>query len=58
MALNIKREGDPREATRIINIYNQKQLGEHPSITYTSNCIDNLQWDPNIPTIITSDWNM
>ena len=58
MALNIKREGDPREATRIINIYNQKQLGEHPSITYTSNHIENLQWDPNIPTIITGNWNM
>src|SRR5260221_1314798 len=46
------------EATRIINIYNQKQLGEHPSIIYTSNHIENLQWDPNVPTIITGDWNI
>ncbi len=58
MALNTQREGDTMEATRIINIYNQKQLGEHPSIIYTSNCIKNLQWDPNVPTIITGDWNI
>src|SRR5260221_8898865 len=37
MALNIKREGNPREATRIININNKKQLGEHPYVTYNSN---------------------
>ncbi len=58
MALNIKREGDEREATRIINIYNQRELGEHISMIYTSNCITDLQWDPTIPTIITGDWNI
>ncbi len=58
MALDVKREGDVNEATRIINIYNQKQLGEHPSPSYTSDRISNLQWDPNTPTIITGDWNI
>jgi len=58
MALDIKREGDVREATRIINIYNQRELGEQPSMIYTSNCIANLQWDPNAPIIITSNWNI
>ena len=58
MALNIKREGDTSEAMRVINIYNQKELGANPSITSTSNCIANLQWDPTTPTIITGDWNI
>ena len=58
MALNIKREGDIMEATRVINIYNQKKLGASPPMIYTSNHIANLQWDPTIPTIITGDWNI
>ena len=58
MALDDKREGDENVATRIINIYNQKQLSEHPSPTYTSDCISNLQWDLNAPTVITGDWNI
>ncbi len=58
MTLNIKREGDMMETTRVINIYNQKELGANSSTVYTSNCITNLQWDPTIPTIITGDWNI
>src|SRR5258708_15659871 len=58
MALDIKRAGDTSKAMRVINIYNQKELGANPSITYTSNHITNLQWDPTTPTIITSDWNI
>ncbi len=44
--------------TRIINIYNQKQLGDHAHPNYTSDCIATLQWDLHIPTIITGDWNI
>ncbi len=47
MILEVKRTGDPNSPTRIINIYNQKQLGENRNI-YT---IDHLT------TVITRDWN-
>ncbi len=58
MALNIKWENDVTEATRIINIYNQKQLGDHAHPNYTSDCITALQWDLHILTIITGNWNI
>src|SRR5258708_5099728 len=58
MTLDIKREGVMTEAMRVINIYNQKELGANPTTIYTSNHIANLQWDPSIPTIITSNWNI
>src|SRR5258708_35972 len=58
MTLKIKREGVMTEAMRVINIYNQKELGANPTTIYTSNCIANLQWDPSIPTIITGNWNI
>ncbi len=58
MVLDIKREGDIREATWIINIYNQRELGEQPSVIYTSNHITNLHWDPNALTIIMGNWNI
>ena len=58
MILEIKREGDSNEATRLINIYNQKQLGDlHPPV-FTSDHLARIQWDPSIPTIITGDWNI
>ena len=58
MAIKIKRNGDTAEAMRIINIYNQKQLSDPTPPSYTSDRIANLQWDPNVPTIITGDWNI
>ncbi len=58
MAIEIKRDSDITEAMRIINIYNQKQLSDHIPMTYTSDCIANLQWDPHVPTVITGNWNI
>ena len=35
MILEASREGDPSTPTRVINIYNQKQLDKPNSMTYT-----------------------
>ena len=56
MILEVKRTGNPNEPTRIINIYNQKQLGENRNI-YTVDHLARIHLDPNTPTIITRDWN-
>ena len=57
MVLKIKREGDISEAMRLVNIYNQKQLGDLPPLTYTSDCLARIQWDEATLTILTGDWN-
>ena len=57
MILETKRTGNPGNPTRIINLYNQKQLGEHNGSTYTIDCLSRIHLNPEIPTIITGDWN-
>ena len=56
MILEVKRTGDPNSPMRIINIYNQKQLGENRNI-YTIDCLARIHLDLNTPTVITGDWN-
>ncbi len=56
MILEVKRTGDPNKPTRIINIYNQKQLGENRNI-YTVDCLARIHLNLNTPMIITGDWN-
>ena len=57
MILEAYREGDSVTPARLINIYNQKQLGEPNSITYTVDHLASIYLNPAIPTIITRDWN-
>src|SRR5260221_10542205 len=56
MILEVKRTGDPNKPTRIINIYNQRQLGENRNI-YTVDHLARIHLNSNTPMIITGDWN-
>ncbi len=57
MILETKRTGDPSNPTRIINTYNQKQLGEQNENIFTIDHLTRIHLNLEIPTIITGDWN-
>src|SRR6266849_2617545 len=52
--LDIKRHGALQRNVRIINIYNAPEGGEHFAVDY----LRRLILDPEIPTVITGDWNL
>ena len=56
MILDIKREGSTNPPTRMINLYNQKPLGEQYS-EWTIDRLARANLDPSTPTVITGDWN-
>ena len=58
MVLEIKREGSNKEPTRLINIYNQKPLGNQPQTGWTIDRLIKANIDPATPIIITGDWNI
>ncbi len=58
MVLDARREGLNREPTQIINIYNQKALGEHLQTEWTIDRLARKSIDHTKPTIITRDWNI
>src|SRR5258708_4667793 len=58
MILDARRESSNREPTHIINIYNQKALGEHQQAEWTIDRLARVTIDHTKPTIITGDWNI
>ena len=58
MILDVRREGSNGEPTCIINIYNQKALGEHQQAEWTIDRLARVNIDHTKPTIITGDWNI
>src|SRR5258708_18091579 len=58
MILDARRESSDREPTCIINIYNQKALGEHQQAEWTIDRLARVTINHTKPMIITSDWNI
>ena len=58
MILDARRDSSDREPTCIINIYNQKALGEHQQAEWTIDRLARVTIDHTKPTIITGDWNI
>ncbi len=56
MILDVKCEGTRHLPTRLINLYNQVELGEEHG--YTTDQLANTTLHPGTPTIITGDWNL
>ena len=58
MILDIKRNNSSLPTTRIINIYNQRELSESQNISFTAERLAEKILDTDTPTIITGDWNL
>jgi hypothetical protein len=51
--LDVKRMGSRKRSTRVVNIYN----GKRSDLTESVNILTAMNFDSQIPTIITGDWN-
>ena len=58
MILDVKHEGSKHPPTRVINIYNQTELGESQEPDYTTDRLASIHLHLGLPMIITGDWNL
>ena len=57
IAAYFRKEGSNKTPTCIINLYNQKSLGENQTSGWTLDRLKEADIDTNTPTIIMGDWN-
>src|SRR5260370_38632774 len=58
MLLDIRHEGSKYPPTRLINIYNQMELGESQDSRLTTDRLANIQFHLETPIVIMGDWNL
>src|SRR5260370_20963053 len=58
MIMDIHHEGSKHPPTCIINLYNQVEPGESPNPVHTTDRLAKIHFHPEIPTIITGNWNL
>src|SRR5260370_13765222 len=58
MILDIRHKGSKHPPMRLINIYNQTELGESQIPTFTTDRLASVYLQPGTPTVITGDWNI
>ena len=58
MIMDVKWEGLKHPPTHIINLYNQTEPGESQDPGYTTDRLAQVHFHPEIPTVITGNWNL
>ena len=58
MIMDVRQEGSKHPPTCIINIYNQVEQGVSQDPMFTTDRLANVHFHPEIPMIITGDWNL
>ena len=58
MILDVRHNNSNIPLTHVINLYNQQELGKSPNPSTTMDRLAEKYLDPDVPTIITGDWNL